>query len=59
MTVTDCVILAIVAVVVIFDVAVSVAKVPTVSERIWFWIHRHPVVAFVAGMVCGHLFWQR
>lgn len=29
----------------------------TLSEAVWN-VSRHPLVPFLAGMLCGHLFWQ-
>jgi len=29
----------------------------TLSEAVWG-VH-HPMVTFIAGVLCGHLFWQR
>lgn len=29
----------------------------TLSE--WVWAHPHPMLSFAAGVVIGHLFWQR
>lgn len=31
----------------------------TISEVVWSLLGRVPFVGFVAGFVCGHLFWQR
>ncbi len=30
-----------------------------ISELVWRWATCRPIVPFVAGMVAGHLFWQR
>ena len=30
----------------------------TLSEAVWD-ISKHPLIPFLAGLVCGHLFWQR
>lgn len=30
----------------------------TISIQIWGWSSRWPVIPFVSGFVCGHLFWQ-
>ena len=31
----------------------------TISEITWSLLKRVPFVGFLAGFVCGHLFWQR
>ena len=31
----------------------------TISELVWAATTRRPVVPFAAGVLCGHLFWQR
>ena len=31
----------------------------TISEQVWGATARYPVVAFFAGVLCGHFFWQR
>ena len=30
----------------------------TLSEAVWKY-GQHPMVAFAAGVICGHFFWQR
>ena len=31
----------------------------TVTEIIYLWSRRWPLVPFAAGMICGHLFWRK
>ncbi len=38
----------------------AVVNIPggTLSE--WVWLHaQHPMITFAAGVITGHLFWQR
>ena len=30
----------------------------TISEVVWSWSIRRPIIPFAAGIVCGHFFWQ-
>jgi hypothetical protein len=34
-------------------------KVTTLSELVWALATCRPIVPFIAGLVAGHLFWQR
>jgi hypothetical protein len=34
-------------------------KKDTISEIIWKWNKRTPLVAFAIGLLCGHWFWQK
>jgi hypothetical protein len=47
--------------IVVWDVAASWYGQPynTVSNIIGEWSHRYPATTFAAGMLAGHLFWQR
>lgn len=41
-----------------FDIyAAAAPRLPTISEVVWSWLRRHPVVAFAGGVLAGHLFW--
>jgi hypothetical protein len=31
----------------------------TLSEAVWAVIYQQPLVPFLAGVLCGHFFWQR
>ena len=31
----------------------------TISESIWLAPAKNPIIAFLAGRLCGHLFWQK
>lgn len=31
----------------------------TISELVWTTTVRYPIIAFLAGLLCGHFFWQR
>ena len=31
----------------------------TLSEAVWAASHAYPLLPFLAGVVCGHFFWQR
>lgn len=31
----------------------------TISEIVWQATRRWPIIAFLAGVLCGHFFWQR
>ena len=42
----------------IFDKIADPSGNTTISWQIWLTSGSRPVVAFVAGFVCGHLFWQ-
>ena len=33
-------------------------KEPTISQMVWRVSKDHPIVPFLAGLLCGHLFWQ-
>ncbi len=47
------------ALVIAYELWAAVNEVPgdTISEILWN--HMHPMIAFVAGVFAGHLFWQR
>lgn len=30
----------------------------TLSENVWRLAPHYPILAFAAGVICGHLFWQ-
>jgi len=59
-TITKIVIIAVFLGVIIFDIVMYTNKVPgdTISEVIWMTIKTAPWIAFMAGFICGHLFWQ-
>ena len=57
---THWILIAITAALIAFDIAVACTNsMPTISEVVWQWCGDHPVVPFGAGVLCGHLFWQR
>ena len=49
------------AALVIWDFVVAGNKVEgdTISEVIWDWSRQTPMIPFVVGFVCGHLFFRR
>lgn len=51
--------LIIVAVVLIagIDVALILSHANSISFTFYDWSKEHPVIAFMIGFVCGHIFW--
>jgi hypothetical protein len=47
-------------VIVLFDVAIIAlhGAQESISAYILRWSHEHPSIPFVAGFICGHLFWS-
>ena len=44
-----------------WDVSVLLLAGPpaTISCVVWDWTRQNSIIAFAAGLVCGHLFWPR
>jgi len=59
-TITKVVIITVFVGIIIFDIFMATNKVSgdTVSEVIWQTIKTEAWIAFLAGFICGHLFWQ-
>ena len=49
------------AVLLVWDLYVAFSPEPgdTISEVLLWTAQRHPVLPFVVGVVCGHLFWPQ
>lgn len=59
MTYMHWILIALGAVLIIFDIVLATTNVlPTISETIWLWCAKHPIVPFACGVIAGHLFWQ-
>jgi len=58
--ITILLLLVIVAVLIVYDIYVAVFGEPgsTISSVVYMTSSRHPWVAFLAGFLCGHLFWR-
>lgn len=57
---THWIIIGLVVAVAALDVTFALVDgMPTISEAVWGWTASHPIVPFGAGVICGHLFWQR
>jgi len=50
-----------VIVLIVWDIVVAVNPTPgdTISEITLNFARNHPVVPFIVGIVCGHLFWPQ
>lgn len=59
MTVTHWILIAITVALLAFNVWAVFGSPPTISEVVWSVIRRWPMLPFVVGVVCGHLFWGR
>lgn len=59
-TVTDRVIVAMVAVIALYDIAACLlgGGEATISARLQHHATRYPVIPLVAGMLVGHVFWN-
>jgi hypothetical protein len=59
--ITSIIMVAVIAVLIIWDVYVAANPVPgdTISEITLNFARRHPVIPFALGFVCGHLFWPQ
>ena len=55
------IIIVLASVLMVWDVYVVFSPEPgdTVSEVTLYFAQRHPVIPFLAGVVCGHLFWPQ
>ncbi len=42
----------------VVDIALALSVFPTLSQVVWLASRAHPVVAFLAGFLAGHLFWR-
>jgi hypothetical protein len=42
----------------IFDKIEDPTGITTISWQVWLASSSRPIIAFVVGIVCGHLFWQ-
>lgn len=51
----------VICVVAVWDTYVTVTgeEHRTVTEIIYLWSRRWPLLPFAAGMLCGHLFWRK
>lgn len=61
MTLTDHVWIGVIIFMLIYDIwAATVSKTPndTLSEVVWKASLNRPIIPFLAGVVCGHFFWQ-
>lgn len=60
-TLTQKVIVGAVFLLLLFDAAMAIALGPdaTISNAVTSWAHQYPVIPFLAGMLCGHLFWSQ
>ena len=57
---THYILIAVAVLLVAFDIVVATTGImPTISEVAWGVAGQHPVVPFLAGVVAGHLWWQR
>jgi hypothetical protein len=58
-SITLVIVIAVTVSVVALDVWLEVTERETISELTWRTAARHPLVPFAAGLLCGHLFWQK
>ncbi len=57
---THYILIAVAASLIAFDIVVACTGwLPTISEVAWQTAGQHPVVPFLAGVVAGHLWWQK
>lgn len=46
-----------IAIILVYDLIAFLShQDATISEQIWFWSGKFPVVPFLGGLLCGHLF---
>jgi hypothetical protein len=58
--ITQAMVIAITIMLIIWDVFVYFKGTnATISVQIWDWSKNYPMVPFVAGVWCGHLFWAQ
>ena len=43
---------------IIYDIVIAVSGGVTISEVVWSVLDK-PFIPFLAGFLCGHLFWQK
>jgi hypothetical protein len=43
---------------IVVDIILSILRKETISKVIWAWTAKYPIIAFLAGLICGHLFWK-
>jgi hypothetical protein len=58
--VTKIVLLVVIVILILFDIAVILlyGRDSSISRVIYQASCEHPVIAFAAGFLCGHLFWR-
>lgn len=39
------------------DIILAIRKNQTISEVVWAEVAKRPWIGFLAGFLCGHLFW--
>ncbi len=60
MRATSIILVLIVSALIAWDIYIAFAQPGgTISETVLFFSHKHPIIPFALGVVCGHFFWSQ